>query len=83
MYEYAGLNTLMYLKYSEEVNVFLPVVDCRKYSCSLLLPKLSVYSVKPRIGVEILKYNERRFKLVEAVDVGDDDDDRDCWCLEN
>ena len=82
MYEYAGLNTLMYLKYSEEVNVFLPVVDCRKYSCSLLLPKLSVYSVKPRIGVEILKYNERRFKLVEAVDVGDDDD-RDCWCLEN
>ena len=78
MYEYAGLNTLMYLKYSEEVNVFLPVVDCRKYSCSLLLPKLSVYSVKPRIGVEMLKYNERRFKLVEP-----SDDERDCWCLEN
>lgn len=69
----------MYLKYSEEVNVFLPVVDCRKYSCSLLLPKLSVYSVKPSTGVEILKYNERRFKLLEAAD----DVDKDCWCFEN
>ena len=80
MYEYVGLNMLMYLKYSEELIVFLPVVDCRKYSCSLLLPKLSEYSVKPRIGVEMLKYNERRFMFWEE-DVGDVDSV--CWCLEN
>ena len=79
MYEYVGLNMLMYLKYSEEFIVFFPVVDWRKYSFSLLLPKLSEYSVKPRMGVEMLKYNERRFLFSEE----DVNVDNVCWCLEN
>jgi hypothetical protein len=70
---------LMYLKYSEEFIIFLPVVDWRKYSFSLLLPKLSVYSVKPRMGVEMLKYNERRLLFSEE----DVSVDNVCWCLEN
>jgi hypothetical protein len=70
---------LMYLKYSEKFIIFLPVVDWRKYSFSLLLPKLSVYSVKQRMGVEMLKYNERRLLFSEE----DVSVDNVCWCLEN
>ena len=70
---------LMHLKYSEELIVFLPVVDWRKYSFSLLLSKLSEYSVTPRVGVEILKNDERLFIFLEA----DVSVDSACWCLEN